>query len=272
MPKGLTPKNEASDFGINFRSRITASKDREISDIAAVVSKSQLLNRIAQTSENTHKEEYYNREQDILKSDEFNTLISKTFASNPDGTLYEVTEGFLLRDIFYVFQGIEGKLIKYDAGIDSYKISNDIGIPLPVRDIISKLAELGWLFRRVRKFLDAKASDKALGLVGQSFCAAIEKEIIEYYRLIAVLEAQLNQENSETLIASDQLTLRRLVVWTHDPLLRMKALTTLVDQCKGIIFICKRFIQLSDYQSKFTIMLLTASSLLLKNTFYKLTR
>ncbi|XP_065644166.1 gamma-tubulin complex component 3 homolog isoform X3 [Hydra vulgaris] len=233
LPKGLSAKNEATNVGINFRSRITVSKDRDTSDIAAMVSKSQLLNRMSQVIENSHNKDYSHVEQEIPKSDEPNTLLSKIYASNSDGTLYEVTESFLLRDIFYVFQGIEGKLIKYDAGIDSYKISNDVGIPLPVRDIICKLAELGWLFRRVRKYLDARTSDKALGLVGQSFCAAIEKEIIEYYRLIAVLEAQLNQEDSLSLSNGDHLTLRRLVVWTHDPLLRMKALTTLVDQCKG---------------------------------------
>lgn len=59
----------------------------------------------------------------------------------------------------------------------------------------------------------------------QSFCSALSQELTEYYRLIAVLEAQQAQGESS-------LTLRRLAVWTHDPLERMKMLGILVDGCK----------------------------------------
>lgn len=59
----------------------------------------------------------------------------------------------------------------------------------------------------------------------QSFCSALSQELTEYYRLIAVLEAQQSQ-------AESSLTLRRLAVWTHDPLERMKMLGILVDGCK----------------------------------------
>ena len=51
-------------------------------------------------------------------------------------------------------------------------------------------------------------------------------ELTEYYRLIAVLEAQ-QQTGPEAL------TLRRLLVWTHDPLERLKWLAILVDGCKS---------------------------------------
>lgn len=59
----------------------------------------------------------------------------------------------------------------------------------------------------------------------QSFCSALSQELTEYYRLIAVLEAQQSQGESS-------LTLRRLAVWTHDPFERMKMLGILVDGCK----------------------------------------
>ena len=95
------------------------------------------------------------------------------------------------------------------------------------------MGELGWLFRRVCKYLDARQGDKNLGLVGQSFCAAIQKELTEYYRLVAVLEAQTNHKSSLNVQSGTGLTFHRLVVWTFDPLLRMKALSTLVDICKG---------------------------------------
>ncbi len=134
-----------------------------------------------------------------------------------------------MRDILYVFQGIEGKMIRYDEESEGYRISVHIGVPFPIRDFIDKLNELGWLFRKVRKYLDARVGDKALGLVGQSFCSAVYKELTEYYKLLAVLEAQQSPMNQTV----DGLTLRRLMVWTNDPLIRMKALATVVDLCKG---------------------------------------
>ena len=54
--------------------------------------------------------------------------------------------------------------MKYDSSVDAYRITNDVGVPSSVRDIIYKLAELGWLYRRVKNFLDARSGDKALGL------------------------------------------------------------------------------------------------------------
>ena len=59
----------------------------------------------------------------------------------------------------------------------------------------------------------------------QSFCSALNNELTEYYRLIAVLDAQSQQ-------GSGALTLRRLLVWTHDPRERLQMLAVLVDGCK----------------------------------------
>jgi len=229
----LQTKNEASDFGIQLRSRNTASNDKDTASIAAMVSHSLVLNKNPRGSNSS--EPIYEEDQDIIpfKSEETNTMLSKCFATGPEGAVFEITEKLLIRDVLFVFQGIEGRLIKYDAGMDAYRIGSDVGVPLSVRDLISKLAELGWLFRRVRKFLDARSGDKALGLVGQSFCAAVQKELTEYYRLVAVLEAQENQEDDGIVHEGGGLTLRRLMIWTYDPLQRMKALATLVDVCKG---------------------------------------
>lgn len=148
---------------------------------------------------------------------------------------YEVSEATLLREIIYIFQGIEGKVIKLDQSNDAYRIDSKLGVPRAVRDLVNKLAELGWLFRKIRKYLDAHAGDKALGLVGQSFCAALQQELTEYYRLLAVLEGQ-HQVGDAGFVgegASGSLTLRRLMVWTYDPLMRLRTLAALVDACKG---------------------------------------
>lgn len=160
-------------------------------------------------------------------------MLSKCFAANANGDLYEINEKLLLRDLLFVFQGIDGKSTRFDSKVDAYRIGIDINVPIPIRDMVGKLAELGWLFRRVCKYLDARSGDKALGLVGQSFCAAIQNELTQYYRLVAVLEAQANHLDATDKKNDIGLTFHRLKVWTFDPLLRMKALATLVDICKG---------------------------------------
>lgn len=246
-----TPSQTSFNARTSSRNNKSAtSGDRETADLAALVSRSMVVRKgtsQSMASEVEGRGAYNNNEEEAVV---VNPLISKCFAANADGSLYEVTEKVLLRDILYVFQGIEGRVIHYDTTTDSYKINKDIGISLPIRDLIAKLAELGWLFRRVQKFLTARAGDKALGLVGQSFCAAIQKELTEYYRLVAVLEGQENQEHAA--ISGCGLTLRRLMIWTYDPLLRMKALATLVDVCKGVVlFICLICVSLISNTSGF---------------------
>src|SRR4051812_30239754 len=90
--------------------------------------------------------------------------------------------------------------------------------------MIGKLSEIGWLYRRMKN-KDSKANDKN-GLIYQSLVSAVDKELSEYYRLIALLEQQnqpILNENSNS-----RLTLRRLFVWLQQPLQRMRWL--------GIIF------------------------------------
>ncbi|XP_015776279.1 PREDICTED: gamma-tubulin complex component 3 homolog [Acropora digitifera] len=84
-------------------------------------------------------------------------------------------------------------------------------------------------------FFPSSLGDKAMGLVGQSFCAALQQELTEYYRLLAVLEGQqqLGDAGFVGEGASGSLTLRRLMVWTFDPLTRLQTLAALVDACKG---------------------------------------
>ena len=71
----------------------------------------------------------------------------------------------------------------------------------------------------------------------QSFCAALQQELTEYYRLLAVLEGQ-HQVGDAGIVgegASGSLTLRRLMVWTYDPMMRLRTLAALVDACKGTV-------------------------------------
>ncbi|XP_078693983.1 gamma-tubulin complex component 3-like [Branchiostoma floridae x Branchiostoma belcheri] len=152
-----------------------------------------------------------------------------------DNTSFELSEAALLRDVLFVFQGINGKIIKMSSTADRFLIDPKVGVPQSWRDLLGKLSELGWLHNKIRKFVDSKISDRALGLVGQSFCAALQHELTEYYRLVAVLDAQVQQDQDlgVSVGSGGGLTLRRLVVWSYEPLQRLKTLACLVDSCKG---------------------------------------
>lgn len=147
----------------------------------------------------------------------------------------EVGEAALVRDILYVFQGIDGKYIKMNCADNCYKVDAKVALCKSLRDISSRLAELGWLHNKVRKYTDARSLDQAFGLVGQSFCASLHQELKEYYRLLSVLHSQIHVEDDQgvNLGIENCLTLRRLLVWTYDPKIRLKTLAALVDYCQG---------------------------------------
>ncbi|XP_061841124.1 gamma-tubulin complex component 3 isoform X2 [Nerophis lumbriciformis] len=145
----------------------------------------------------------------------------------------EVTEAALVRDILYVFQGIDGKFIKMSAQDNCYKIDSKVVVNKSLRDTSSRLAELGWLHNKVRKYTDARSLDRAFGLVGQSFCASLHQELKEYYRLLSVLHSQVEDDQGVNMCTESALTLRRLLVWIFDPKVRLKMLAALVDFCQG---------------------------------------
>ncbi|KAM9169447.1 gamma-tubulin complex component 3 isoform 2-T2 [Pangshura tecta] len=82
----------------------------------------------------------------------------------------EITEANLVRDILYVFQGIDGKNIKMCNSENCYKVEGKL---------------------------------------------------------------QLEDDQGVNLGLESSLTLRRLLVWTYDPKIRLKTLAALVDHCQG---------------------------------------
>ncbi|OUM61136.1 hypothetical protein PIROE2DRAFT_12934, partial [Piromyces sp. E2] len=100
----------------------------------------------------------------------------------------EITEDVLVHDLIYIFQGIHGRYIKFNPETDKFTIDDRIKIPKPTYELISKLSELGWLYRQIHQFT---YQVQPIGLVRQRFCAALQKELTEYYKLITVLESQL---------------------------------------------------------------------------------
>ncbi|XP_004303346.1 PREDICTED: gamma-tubulin complex component 3 [Fragaria vesca subsp. vesca] len=150
----------------------------------------------------------------------------------------EVSEEALVRDVLYACQGIDGKYVKFDSNADGYVLSDLVKVPRGTRIMVRKLCELGWLFRKVKGYISESMDgfpSADVGTIGQAFCAALQDELSDYYKLLAVLEAQAMNPIplvSETVSSGNYLSLRRLSVWFAEPMVKMRLMAVLVDKCR----------------------------------------
>ena len=127
--------------------------------------------------------------------------------------------------------------MKFDGNLDGYALSDLVKVTRATRIIVRKLCELGWLFRKVKGYISESMDrfpGEDVGTVGQAFCAALQDELSEYYKLLAVLEAQLMNLIplvSENISSGNYLSLRRLSVWFAKPMVKMRLMVVLVDKC-----------------------------------------
>lgn len=145
--------------------------------------------------------------------------------------LLPVPEDELVRDIIYIFQGIDGRWFQLasvspesTAAKVSFTPSTTHYISAPRQELLDQLAELGALCRALERAIEA-GTRRSLGRVEQSLHAALGVELLEHYRLVAVLEGQLKNSAAGSGAA---LTLRRLLVWTDEMRLKMRMMSVFV--------------------------------------------
>ena len=149
-----------------------------------------------------------------------------------------VSEHDLVSDVLKAFQGVAGVHTVYD-GDDGIIPSPECNAPESVLVLMSSLCEMGWLFTKIQRYAERAPAASSEGLVVQSFRAALRRELTEYYRLVAALEATaanpapLPGGDAKSSSSAPYLTLRRLFVWTEEPLLRMRWLAVLIDVTAG---------------------------------------
>lgn len=153
-----------------------------------------------------------------------------------------IDETELIRQMIFVFQGIETKDIKLNHRENAFTISNLTSADKRHKQLCHQMCMLGWLHERITKFVKDRSRDSTYGLVGQALCAALQQEMREYYRLLSVLQTQLQ---------SSALTFLKLTVWTGEPLEKLKWIASLVDHCKGkrggeILSILHSYMQTGD--------------------------
>lgn len=162
-----------------------------------------------------------------------------------------LSEALLLRDLIYLLQGIDGRYVHFRSELPSARVNpgaddswegGGIGfsesaahiITLPQRDLLLKLAELGWLYRRIQAtILDSEQTTDSLptsasrGMVAQALAYALKEELGLYYRIIAVIESRLSSDSSE-------MTLKALLLHLTPTLLRLRMSSALLTATKDL--------------------------------------
>uniref|UniRef100_H3DAI7 Tubulin gamma complex component 3 n=1 Tax=Tetraodon nigroviridis TaxID=99883 RepID=H3DAI7_TETNG len=147
----------------------------------------------------------------------------------------EVSEAALVRDILYVFQGIDGKFIKMSAQDNCYKIDSKVVLCKSLRDTSSRLAELGWFTTKSVHTTVYDSISKRAHKTRWRFSKSQVTELLRGERLTVRVSAELQVEDDQgmSMCPESSLTLRRLLVWMYDPKVRLKTLAALVDFCQG---------------------------------------
>ncbi len=82
----------------------------------------------------------------------------------------------IVRELLFVFQGIDGTLIKYQLLEDAYILQPQITVSPSAHKLICELCELGWLFKKVSDWVSRNGGDSAnsnVNQVTQSLCFAV---------------------------------------------------------------------------------------------------
>ncbi|EGD80541.1 hypothetical protein PTSG_01132 [Salpingoeca rosetta] len=154
--------------------------------------------------------------------------IRQFHSKHDDGQ--RLSEFVLVRDMLLVCQGLNGTYIKYNGHEGTFTVAKEYVVSPSQAELVRNLANTGLLFDRLKSFVDERHGDRSYGLIGQSFCSMLREELTDYYRFITLLETQISPAPEDR----SAMTLRRLVVWMHNPAHRLKALSTIISQCAGV--------------------------------------
>lgn len=145
----------------------------------------------------------------------------------------ELNEEAIVRDLIFVFQAIPGQHIVYSMLEDAFVLQPTAIVSPSTRKLIQELCELGWLYKRVQDWVSRNNENQShCNQVTQSLTFAIQAELVEYARLIAVLESQRLKHSPED--PANYLNLKKLYLWVQEPLERMKWLAIVVDAVQGL--------------------------------------
>ena len=162
-----------------------------------------------------------------------------------DQSSFSLSQQLLLRDVIFAFQGINGKYIRHSSTKGHFVVDPKVSLPNPVRVLLSKLCHMGCIYRDINSIMEGAQRSGRIGLVAQSLYFVFQEELTDYFRLLAVLEAQVDIDDPTGSRAGSSaadtsplgragLTLRRLFVWVQDPYERLRLIHSVAQGTEGI--------------------------------------
>lgn len=145
----------------------------------------------------------------------------------------DVDEEALLSDVPYLLQAISAGPVKFPTTpAQAQTVSITSSISSPLLHLLSILVEAGLLYRRISVF--ASPEHRSDGLVRQSLKASFSEELTGYLNKISVVEGEIRQQTSLAAGSGDpadahKVTLRRVVLWISDDLLRLRLMSTIIQ-------------------------------------------
>ncbi len=121
----------------------------------------------------------------------------------------------LLRDVLFALQNLPNALVNYPALVAPGANT------APVEEVALRAGEAGWLYAQAARAASAETATQD-GLVAQAFYAAVRDELAEYSSLVVALRG------------APGLTLRRLLVWLEEPLVRLRLVWLLCGCARGL--------------------------------------
>lgn len=134
-----------------------------------------------------------------------------------------IPEHLLVQDALQAASGLNGRCVHVPPPTD-YADARHVQA--------SRVAELGWLLRKVEGLAVELASLQSV--VHEALVAAARREVSNYYRLVAILEAQAQRQATSVPGDASALTLRRLEVWLSEPLGRLRVLAECLVAACGV--------------------------------------
>ncbi|CAE7927763.1 GCP3 [Symbiodinium sp. KB8] len=148
-----------------------------------------------------------------------------------------VPESVLVKELIFAAQGIEGTFLKLKEDGIGFVLKGAAVSP-PLKQLVEHISRAGWMYRRVHAFIQRTANRASVGRVGQALCRGLEDELVDYYRLLAVLEAQQQEDAAAAMAPTPppipKLSIRGLRLYLEEPSFRLQRLATVTDSIGGL--------------------------------------
>ncbi|XP_053681379.1 gamma-tubulin complex component 3 [Anopheles nili] len=144
-------------------------------------------------------------------------------------------EDQLIQDVIYACTGIQGKYLRKNFVTGEFKLDHIHGRNLNACDagMLLRLAEVGYFYNKVSKFTNPNSDSYLMGNFGQGYITALQKELTNYYGLIANLQEYLDRQR-QSGDNTERMTLIRTMVWLVEPMERLQWLAVISEACREV--------------------------------------